>query len=174
MYASSSSSSALTSRPASQYLPEVGVSRHPIRFINVDLPEPDGPMMATYSPRRISTLTPRSACTCSEPISYVFQRSSVLMANPWSTRSWRNESGETASTGISQLLEFSILQKTLRLCGSCLFILTKEGQARHKSFLSTYRLMLLNSGCRPLLLAGSCQFSPGHPASASAAPYSSR
>src|SRR6266403_6053109 len=107
MYASSSSSSALTSRPASQYLPEVGVSRHPIRFMSVDLPEPEGPMMATYSPRRISTVTPRRAWTSSEPIWYVFQRSSVLMANPWSMRSWRNESGETASTGMNQLLELS-------------------------------------------------------------------
>jgi hypothetical protein len=30
-------------------------------FINVDLPEPDGPMMATYSPRWISSETPRKA-----------------------------------------------------------------------------------------------------------------
>src|ERR1700737_74588 len=112
MYASSSSSRSLTSRPASQYLPELGESRHPIRFINVDLPEPDGPMIATYSPRRISRVTPRSACTSSEPIWYVFQRSCVLMANPWSTRSWRNESGETASTGILQLLEPSNPRKT--------------------------------------------------------------
>ena len=29
----------------------LGVSRQPIMFISVDLPEPDGPMMATYSPR---------------------------------------------------------------------------------------------------------------------------
>jgi len=27
------------------------------------LPEPDGPMMARYSPRNTSMLTPRSACT---------------------------------------------------------------------------------------------------------------
>jgi hypothetical protein len=33
----------------SQYSPELGVSRQPSRFIRVDLPEPDGPMMATYS-----------------------------------------------------------------------------------------------------------------------------
>ena len=31
----------------------LGVSRQPMRFISVDLPEPDGPMMATYSPRSI-------------------------------------------------------------------------------------------------------------------------
>ena len=38
-----------------QVLPFVGVSRQPIRFISVDLPEPDGPMIATYSPRSISS-----------------------------------------------------------------------------------------------------------------------
>ena len=41
-----------TSVPLSQYSPDVGVSRQPITFISVDLPEPDGPMMATYSLRR--------------------------------------------------------------------------------------------------------------------------
>src|SRR5690242_21646121 len=54
MCASSSSSSSLTSCPFSQYFPLVGVSRQPIRFISVDFPEPDGPMIATYSPRLIS------------------------------------------------------------------------------------------------------------------------
>jgi len=36
----------LTRWPLSSYSPPVGVSRQPTRFINVDLPEPDGPMMA--------------------------------------------------------------------------------------------------------------------------------
>src|SRR5579863_10390916 len=80
MRASSSSSSSLTSWPFSQYLPWLGVSRQPIRFINVDLPEPDGPMMATYSLRWMRRFTPRSAWTCcSEPMSYVFQRSSAAI-----------------------------------------------------------------------------------------------
>ena len=35
----------------------------------VDLPEPDGPMMATYSFRRMSSVTPRSARIRSSPIS---------------------------------------------------------------------------------------------------------
>ena len=37
-------------------------------FISVDLPDPDGPMIETYSLRRISTSTPASACTTSAPI----------------------------------------------------------------------------------------------------------
>ena len=49
-WASSSSDMALTSSPASRKVPEVGTSRQPRMCMRVDLPEPDGPMMATYSP----------------------------------------------------------------------------------------------------------------------------
>src|SRR5487761_257548 len=102
MRASSSSFNSLTRCPFSQYWPLLGVSRQPIKFMSVDLPEPEGPMMATYSPLRISRVTPRNACTCSEPISYVFHRSSVLMTMPASTKSCRNvcEEGVTCSTAI--------------------------------------------------------------------------
>ena len=37
-------------------------------FISVDLPEPDGPMMATSSPASIAKLTPASARTTMSPI----------------------------------------------------------------------------------------------------------
>jgi len=37
-------------------------------FINVDLPEPEGPMIAAYSPWRTSTLTPRRASIVSRPM----------------------------------------------------------------------------------------------------------
>src|SRR5436305_801776 len=39
--------------------------------MSVDFPEPDGPMIATYSPREIEKVRPRSACTCSAPLAYV-------------------------------------------------------------------------------------------------------
>ena len=39
-----------------------------MRFISVDLPEPEGPMMATYSPRRISMLTPDTALIVWSPM----------------------------------------------------------------------------------------------------------
>jgi hypothetical protein len=68
--ASSSSFIVETSSPLSQYSPAFGVSRQPTRFMNVDLPEPDGPMMATYSLRRMARSTPRSALTISPPMSY--------------------------------------------------------------------------------------------------------
>src|SRR5437660_571678 len=46
--------------------------------MRVDLPDPEGPIIATYSLRSICRFTPRRACTCcSEPMSYVFQRSRV-------------------------------------------------------------------------------------------------
>ena len=38
-------------------------------FIRVDLPDPDGPMIATSSPGSMVKLTPRNACTAmSSPI----------------------------------------------------------------------------------------------------------
>ncbi len=58
----------LTLVPLSQYSPEVGVSRQPSRFISVDLPEPDGPMSATYSFLEISIVTDWSALTCVRPM----------------------------------------------------------------------------------------------------------
>ncbi len=36
-------------------------------FMNVDLPEPDGPITATNSPAAISIETPASACTTLPP-----------------------------------------------------------------------------------------------------------
>lgn len=75
--ANSSSLSLATGVPLSQYSPEVGVSRQPIRFMSVDFPEPDGPMIATYSLRSTTRFTPRSARTTSAPSTYSFRRSSV-------------------------------------------------------------------------------------------------
>src|SRR5579863_6573563 len=48
-----------TSSPSSQISPELGRSRQPIKFTNVDLPEPDGPMIAIHSPG--STLREKSS-----------------------------------------------------------------------------------------------------------------
>jgi hypothetical protein len=66
--ASSSSSRSRISVPRSLYEPLVGVSRQPITFISVDLPDPDGPMTARYSPDRIESETPARACTSLVPI----------------------------------------------------------------------------------------------------------
>ena len=51
-------------------------------FISVDLPDPEGPMMATYSLWRIFRLMPWRALTCcSEPMSYVRQMFSSTMTS---------------------------------------------------------------------------------------------
>ncbi len=46
MSANSLSSRPETACPLRMYSPLVGVSRHPMRFIRVDFPEPEGPMIA--------------------------------------------------------------------------------------------------------------------------------
>ena len=43
------------------YDPDVGLSRHPNMFIRVDLPEPEGPINATYSLVRMSKSNPSNA-----------------------------------------------------------------------------------------------------------------
>ena len=45
----------------------LGALDTPSRCINVDLPEPLGPMMDTYSPGPIRRLTPRTASTVRRP-----------------------------------------------------------------------------------------------------------
>ena len=49
--------------PSSEKLPSVGLSRQPIIFIRVVFPEPDGPMIATYSPSSMEKLTSLSTGT---------------------------------------------------------------------------------------------------------------
>ncbi len=49
-------------------LPSDGTSSAPMRFIMVDLPDPEGPMMATKSPASISSETLSSALTVWSPI----------------------------------------------------------------------------------------------------------
>ena len=48
-------------------LPEVGVSRPAMQCSRVDLPDPDGPMIAVNSAAAKSTETPRRAWTAASP-----------------------------------------------------------------------------------------------------------
>src|SRR5438046_8436083 len=98
MRASSSSSISETFFPFSQYCPCDGVSRQPIRSIKVDFPDPEGPVMSTYSPRRTSNDTPWSACTFSAPMSYVFQRSRIAISE-FALPSAEGNSGLTTKVG---------------------------------------------------------------------------
>jgi hypothetical protein len=53
--------------PADDDLPESGVSRPASMFSSVDLPEPDGPMMAVKRPASISRLRSFSGRTMASP-----------------------------------------------------------------------------------------------------------
>ena len=56
-----------TSRPVTRTVPLVGRSRVPIRCSSVDLPDPDGPTIATSSPAVTVRLTPASARSGGDP-----------------------------------------------------------------------------------------------------------
>ena len=65
--ASASASSADDVVPGEAVRPDVGRSSRPTMCMNVDLPEPDGPITATNSPGSMVRSTPRSATTSSPP-----------------------------------------------------------------------------------------------------------
>jgi hypothetical protein len=83
--ARSAAGTVVTSTPSSRYEPDCGRSRQPITFMNVDLPEPLGPMIATNSPVRTVSETPRRACTTLVPMTYDFVSSDTWMtgASPY-------------------------------------------------------------------------------------------
>ncbi len=56
------------SRPATSRWPLVGVSRPPMMFSSVVLPDPDRPQTATSWPRRTVNDTSRRACTAVCPL----------------------------------------------------------------------------------------------------------
>src|SRR5574344_2186302 len=68
-----------TSSSPSQYLPSVGLSSSPRIFSNVDLPQPEGPMMATNSPSFTSILTPLSAIVSTSSVRKILVMFSVLI-----------------------------------------------------------------------------------------------
>src|SRR6266576_848845 len=79
--ASASSSSFARSSPSTRTVPPVGRSRPATTLSNVDLPEPDGPITATNSPRRIPSVTPASAATVAWPDAYVRSRPTASTAS---------------------------------------------------------------------------------------------
>src|ERR1035437_8085701 len=78
----------LTSSPPRRYEPCVGMSRQPRMFMSVDLPEPDGPVIAMYSPSSTSSVMPRNASNVMLPVLYVLwtsESSTIAVINqlPW-------------------------------------------------------------------------------------------
>src|SRR5215469_3905100 len=70
----------LISVPPIQDRPEVATSRPAMQFIKVDLPEPEGPIIALKEPVGMSRLTPASAVTAASPCPYTFTRSRARAA----------------------------------------------------------------------------------------------
>ncbi len=68
------------SLPPSSTCPEVAVSRPARQCMSVDLPDPDGPMMAVNRPRSKPTVTPSRARTAVSPEPYTFTRSTAATA----------------------------------------------------------------------------------------------
>src|SRR5262252_6703784 len=79
MRARSESVSDSAGLPFSQYFPLVGESRRPSSESSVDLPQPDGPAIDTYSPWPISRCTPESACVSTSSVKNTFVTPSSLM-----------------------------------------------------------------------------------------------
>ncbi len=67
----SESFSVVISVPETATVPDVGLSRPARMCINVDLPEPEGPMTAVRLPFATSSETPRSASTAVSPSPYL-------------------------------------------------------------------------------------------------------
>ncbi|WP_370514123.1 hypothetical protein [Cellulomonas sp. JZ18] len=64
------------------------VSRQPRTFISVDLPDPDGPTTATYSPAVMRRSTPRSASNSTAPVRYVLRAPASSMTGAPVTSPW--------------------------------------------------------------------------------------
>ena len=86
IFASAFSSSRATCSPSSSYEPDVGRSRQPMTFISVDLPDPEGPMIATISPAPTCSETPLSTVRSSPPVLYVLTMSLTVIMGPVYTR----------------------------------------------------------------------------------------
>ncbi len=77
----------VTSTPATRTEPDVGVSRAPIMFSSVVLPQPEGPTIATKAASSTCRLMPSSAMTSTSPIRYRLVTSSRSIRRPaWPTR----------------------------------------------------------------------------------------
>ncbi len=76
-----------TGWPSSMMLPVLGGVRPAMIFSNVVLPQPDGPITPTISPRRTAKSMPLSAGTLVVPVSYVLTtcRAEMISSSPAGT-----------------------------------------------------------------------------------------
>ena len=81
------------------------MSRQPIIFMNVDFPEPEGPITATNAPLSMARETPLSAWKPTSPIRYVFTTSETsIIAGIVQYLSY--EPVKTGRTGLARLFIF--------------------------------------------------------------------
>src|SRR5438477_5461395 len=78
--ARSEAGSSATGRPFSRYCPSVGESSKPRMDSSVDLPQPDGPAIDTYSPLSIWRWMPDNACVSTSSVKNTFVTPSSLMS----------------------------------------------------------------------------------------------
>src|SRR6185436_11123024 len=78
--ARSDAASSATGRLLSMYCPSVGESSNPRIDSSVDLPQPDGPAMETYSPFPISMWMPDKACVSTSSVKNTFVTPSSLIS----------------------------------------------------------------------------------------------
>src|SRR5437016_5606301 len=90
-----------TGRPFNEYSPLDGVSRSPKIDNRVDLPQPDGPAIDTYSPRAIARLILSSAWVSTSSV-----RNTLLTASNLISDSIQNLPGRNWG----QLLDYQITQ----------------------------------------------------------------
>src|SRR5437762_2815071 len=90
-----------TGRPLSTYSPLDGVSSKPRMESSVDLPQPDGPAIDTYSPRAIARLMLSSACVSTSSV-----RKTLLTASNLISDSIQNLPGRNWG----QLLDYQITE----------------------------------------------------------------
>src|SRR5918994_1560029 len=79
--ARSESGRSATALPFSVYLPSVGESSSPRIDSSVDLPQPDGPAIAMYSPLLISRWMPARACVSTSSVKNTFVTPSRWMSD---------------------------------------------------------------------------------------------
>src|SRR2546425_8464171 len=93
--------------------PLVGVSRPARQCNNVDLPDPEGPMMAVNSTEANSTDTPRSASTAASPSPNTLRSSTAPAATD------RVAPGGSSGAGMPSSLDGDVGRASLRHAVAC-------------------------------------------------------
>src|SRR4051812_49094883 len=119
--ARSEAGSSATGRLFSRYCPSVGESSRPRMDRSVDLPQPDGPAIDTYSPLLMWRWIPDSACVSTSSVKKTLVTpSSLISACPFSAMlAPRRPEGLHYLCGCSADLRVRLLQSNAIVCVVC-------------------------------------------------------